>query len=382
MGFYLRKSVTVGPFRFNLSKSGLGLSVGVKGLRLGTGPRGNYVHMGRGGLYYRSALPGGGSSPRPSLTPNDSHAGEVSGTIRSFQDIDSADTVQLTDASSQDLVDQLTAKSKVARLFPIALILSMGVFGLLLYERVPDWMIAAAVPVAIMSWLVALRRDAVARAVVLMYDLDDAVSETYGRLHDAFDGMAASARVWHVRAAASVIDRKYHAGANEVVTRDVIYIRKGSPPILKTNVEAVLLPAGRQLLAFMPDRLLVFDRTAIAGVDYKNLDVVMTETRFIDDATPPADARIVGVTWRYVNKKGGPDRRFASNPQLPIALYEEIHLKSASGLSELFQCSRPNVGVKLREALSEIAAITRDASSPKPTAVRSQPSTSPSEQRG
>jgi hypothetical protein len=33
MGWYLRKALSAGPFRFNLSRSGLGLSVGVKGAR-------------------------------------------------------------------------------------------------------------------------------------------------------------------------------------------------------------------------------------------------------------------------------------------------------------------------------------------------------------
>ena len=56
MGFYIRKSVSVGPFRLNLSKSGLGLSVGVKGFRVGVGPAGQYVHMGRGGIYYRKTF--------------------------------------------------------------------------------------------------------------------------------------------------------------------------------------------------------------------------------------------------------------------------------------------------------------------------------------
>ena len=37
MGFYLRKSVRVGPVRFNLSKSGIGMSTGIKGFRVGTG---------------------------------------------------------------------------------------------------------------------------------------------------------------------------------------------------------------------------------------------------------------------------------------------------------------------------------------------------------
>lgn len=50
MPFYLRKSVSAGPFRFSLSKGGIGLSLGVWGLRFGTGPRGHYVHAGRGGL--------------------------------------------------------------------------------------------------------------------------------------------------------------------------------------------------------------------------------------------------------------------------------------------------------------------------------------------
>jgi hypothetical protein len=64
MPFYLRKAVRAGPFRFNLSNSGIGISVGVKGLRVGTGPRGHYVHAGRGGLYYRASL-GGTHNARP-----------------------------------------------------------------------------------------------------------------------------------------------------------------------------------------------------------------------------------------------------------------------------------------------------------------------------
>lgn len=54
-------SIRVGPLRFNLSKSGFGVSAGIKGFRAGTGPRGNYVHMGLGGIYYRATIPS--SSP-------------------------------------------------------------------------------------------------------------------------------------------------------------------------------------------------------------------------------------------------------------------------------------------------------------------------------
>jgi len=63
MGLYLRKAFRFGPLRLNLSKSGLGVSAGLKGLRIGTGPRGAYVHAGRGGLYWRKSLRAGQSEP-------------------------------------------------------------------------------------------------------------------------------------------------------------------------------------------------------------------------------------------------------------------------------------------------------------------------------
>lgn len=63
MGWYIRKSWKLGPFRLNLSKSGLGWSVGRKGFRVGSGPRGDYVHAGMGGLYYRQSLSGGAKEP-------------------------------------------------------------------------------------------------------------------------------------------------------------------------------------------------------------------------------------------------------------------------------------------------------------------------------
>ena len=66
MGWYLRKSLKLGPIRFNLSKSGIGTSFGVRGLRIGSGPRGKYIHAGRGGLYFRQSL----SSPDTTAAPD------------------------------------------------------------------------------------------------------------------------------------------------------------------------------------------------------------------------------------------------------------------------------------------------------------------------
>src|SRR5215472_6325697 len=58
MGWY-RKAFRLGPLRLNLSKRGVGASVGVKGARLGVDATGKpYVAGGRYGLYFRQRLGG------------------------------------------------------------------------------------------------------------------------------------------------------------------------------------------------------------------------------------------------------------------------------------------------------------------------------------
>jgi hypothetical protein len=65
MGFYIRKSFRAGPIRLNLSRRGLGASIGVKGARLGISSAGRaYVAGGAAGVYFRSNLAGGAGRGR------------------------------------------------------------------------------------------------------------------------------------------------------------------------------------------------------------------------------------------------------------------------------------------------------------------------------
>jgi len=62
MGFFIRKAFSFGPLRLNLSRWGLGASIGVKGLRVGQQPGGRrYLAAGRFGLYWKSFF--GGRKP-------------------------------------------------------------------------------------------------------------------------------------------------------------------------------------------------------------------------------------------------------------------------------------------------------------------------------
>lgn len=57
MGFFLRKRIKLGKgLSLNLSKSGLGLSFGVKGFRISKNSRGTQLNVGCNGMYYRKSL--------------------------------------------------------------------------------------------------------------------------------------------------------------------------------------------------------------------------------------------------------------------------------------------------------------------------------------
>jgi hypothetical protein len=65
---------------------------------------------------------------------------------------------------------------------------------------------------------------------------------------------------------------------------------------------------------------------------------------------------VVGDTWRFVNKSGGPDRRFNFNKRLPICLYGEMDIKSSSGLNAKLYFSQPAAGdrfLRVFEALHQ-----------------------------
>ncbi|MGH2606263.1 MAG: DUF4236 domain-containing protein [Anaerolineales bacterium] len=357
MPIYIRKAVRVGPFRFNISKSGVGVSVGVKGLRIGSGPRGNYIHAGRGGIYYRQTL--GRRSRKRSPRPEAPELAPPPAAVR-MREIDSGDVSEMVDSSSADLLQEINAKVSAASLLPFALGASLLALPILLVTLPPPLSLVAWAGGAIVLLIGARLRDLTARSVVLLYDLEPEVEKAYEKLVDSFEAVSHSARLWHVPQAAAVAQTKYQGGAKTTMQRDVVTPRRRPLPSIKANIDFPVLPAGSQLLAFTPERLLVFEGNAVGAVPYKDVKAEVSQTRFVEEGDIPRDAEVVDRTWRYVDKEGGPDDRFRDNPEIPVALYEEIHLTSPTGLNELFHVSKVGAGKALGESLRALSAALED----------------------
>lgn len=345
MGFYLRKSLKVGPIRFNLSKSGIGVSAGIKGFRVGSGPRGNYIHVGRGGIYYRKTL--AHSSKTDTLSPKEYTPPATTQTP--MEGIESGNVLHMTDSSSAELLNELNSKRKKWRMWPATAVVSILAILTVVRNNSPIWLTILILVLLLGLTVFAYYRDQLAKSVVLFYKLDSTLEKDYQSFHNAFDNLRSCNKIWHIEAQGNVTDRKYHAGANTLIKRKLILLTKGQPPFVKTNISVPTIPVGQQKLYFFPDRLLVFDTNGVGAVGYDLLRIIVSETRFIENEEVPRDSQIVDKTWKYVNKKGGPDKRFNNNRELPIALYEDIHFTSSSGLNELIQLSRTGLGTNFKE---------------------------------
>lgn len=362
MGLYIRKSVRVGPFRFNLSKSGVGVSAGVKGFRVGTGPRGNYIHIGRGGLYYRKTLSPGSEAgrptkPRPSF--EDTQLFEIPpATHEPLREIDSGEIRQMVDSSSKELVSELNSKRKRIRLWPGMAAVAVVAFIVVANQPLPPWSSFVALGMGVALTLITYYKDILGKTTVMVYDIESDFLSVIEQLHSAFDGMKGCRASWHLEAEGRVKDSKYHAGASHLVRRKNIVLTLKHPPFVKTNVATPSIPVGTQTLYFFPDKVLVFEPNGVGAVSYENLNVDISHTRFIEDGSVPKDAEIVDRTWKYVNKRGGPDKRFKDNRQLPVVRYEEVHFSSITGLNERIQLSCTGRSSGFEQAIKNVGKIS------------------------
>ncbi len=207
--------------------------------------------------------------------------------------------------------------------------------------------------------------DSYRRVSVLYYDLEQDAEAAYGGLVAAFETLTRCAGRWHVAAGGKIDDLtawKRNAGASMLVDKKPTTLASALPDVVRSNVTPPSIQVGRQVLYFMPDLVLVKDGNRYGAVSYSDLRTQFSPSNFIETGNVPSDAEVVGHTWAYPNKSGGPDRRFKNNRQIPVCRYEALQLSSPTGLNELLEFSRTNVSQPFCQSLSALGQLHRGSS--------------------
>ena len=353
------KSIKLGAVRFNFSGGGIGMSVGIPGLRIGTGPRGAYISGGMGGFRYRKSL---GSSARqpsgstlPALAPGHHPDSAPQPNITSTIEHEAKSVLELTDATSDSLIQSMNEQRQKLSLWPIVAV-TLAVLLLLLNGASAQW------PAFVMPSLLFLSiatvvwvrwRDNMRKLTVLFFEPDDAATTHFEAIAQGARSAASSRRLQAVAATSKYSDTKYSAGASSGLKLAKASCTIGQAPGVVANVDVPILQATKITLAFYPDRILAFQGKTVGSIDYEELEAQNSPVTFVESGSVPADATVTGKTWQYVNKKGGPDKRFKNNPEMPLCRYNELRLTTAGGLDIYLICSRDGGFDDLVQVLGE-----------------------------
>ena len=329
MGWYIRRSKKFGPFRLNLSKSGIGFSIGIKGARIGKGPNGGYVHLGTGGLYYRkhfSIQSAASTSDCPTsskieLDSFDTTASDLDGHFRrAFR----------SHIGAPEYLGWMIVSFFAVNLYQTGNYLFLGVFA------------AAAAAALVLGWM-----NRQLNTLHLNYELDDEATRNYEALKNR---VASIGTIWQVIQQQEAYGSK--ARFSKTLMRKPASFIEAGLPCTRSNVTPLTLKLKSSRFIFLPDRILIEEVGEVRSAEYSDLNMKVGTTRFVEfSRRVPPGGTMVDVTWQRARVDGGPDRRYNHNRQLPVMLYGEFTL-SAAGMNLQFMTANSNAPVALRDAIS------------------------------
>ncbi len=340
MGFRYRKSIRVGKFfRINVSKSGIGYSFGVPGARITHSPNGRVTTTvgipGTGLSYSESYNP----NKRPSPKGNQSNPTYNNNGIDPAVEVESASIENFQTADVQDLIKAIKNARTVNRIGTICIII--GIILMLAVKSGVQYPIIGVVALALGIFCKYLVKNDL--AVNLDYELDDEARYQHENRILAWQTFFTSQKVWQITSEANVNNRKINAGAKTAIKREIIkYSCSKLPKYIKLNVEPFFLELKKEKLLILPDKVIIFRGKSIGAIAYDAINMETAQGKFIEDEPLASDAQVVSFTWQYVNKNGGPDKRYANNRELPVCLYGYVTMRSASGLNVDLSCSNAN----------------------------------------
>lgn len=335
MGFRMRKSINLGGgFRINLSKSGVGYSWGVPGYRITKTAKGTtrrtYSIPGTGISYVDEK---GKNKNRPSTPRNNptSPPPRTNAILQgSTRNIESAG---IESFKAAEICNITSAIERTIKLNTFSTVLIVCGF------------LAVAHPLLVLLPIIGIIMKIVvhkAGSVQLEYTLDSEKEDEYNRRTGAWQILAEGDKEWQIIQETNVMNRKVNAGAGRNVNRVTCRIEKTAPFYIKTNVDTIQIKLHKEVLIFLPDKVFIVRKSKVGLVNYDDVSIRTSQTRFIESDPVPKDAVVVGSTWQYVNKNGTPDRRYNNNRQLPICQYGVVYITSQTGLNVEMQVSNVN----------------------------------------
>ena len=190
----------------------------------------------------------------------------------------------------------------------------------------------------------------------IQYDVDLELSEeeksSYEEFCQKFEILLTSDKVWRINSSERTSQIK--SSAQYSVTRSATSVGVGVFNYIKSQYDVPIINDRTVQLYFYPKFLIAATSpSSFSVVPYSSVSLNGLRRRFNEDEALPADSKHLGYTWKYVNKSGGPDKRFADNKQIPVMEYGDLTIDYAANSSR-FQFSNSDALIAFADSFAEI----------------------------
>lgn len=325
MGGVFSGRIPLGSFVVNFSKKGISIS---KSKEARIESPSTYINLGRGGFYYRRKIGKGLHSKNVLKLKNDD--------INSFQK-----------SSPDRLLNEIKEKNALIRYSIVSLIISI-ILLFIFYNNFPGLATSILVGFSMLAYYFFFIKDIKRKTVTVVYQLDEMVNDAFLKMNSGFEVLENCERLWIVQTKNATNDWKRNAGASSLINKKMFHIQKGLPSYFESNIIPYWFNVEGKRYYFFPDRVLIYKGDLVEVLRYPELLIASKTIRFIESDDVPSDSDVIEYTWRYINRDGGPDRRFNNNRQIPIVLYSELDVGTYSGINLTFQMSDKNAAEKFK----------------------------------
>lgn len=190
--------------------------------------------------------------------------------------------------------------------------------------------------------------SAITESESLIFNVDDKLSDAertaYADFCESFRAVRSCSKVWKILF--SVRNTELKSSAYASVQRESTTLQTGIFDKLSFSNGVPVFPTSDGKSIYFYPKFVVAGKTIsdFEVLPISSVNLAYKSTRFIEDGTRPADAKQVDTTYRYINKNGGPDRRYSYNPVMPVFLYGDITLQP---YGDTFQCSNNDAAMKM-----------------------------------
>lgn len=197
----------------------------------------------------------------------------------------------------------------------------------------------------------------------IYYTLENDLGTLHQKFLNYFAEFSSCQRIWQKLHEVHGVDRKYNAGASQLVSRAgirAISANRLPSRFLKTNVPVPYIGLRNTDIYFFPERIILKRGRTFGASFYKNIQITKDDVRFVEEGNVPSDSKIIDYAWKFSNKSGGPDMRFSNNRKIPICEYSDYCFQSDNGMHEVITTSRSGAMDSFSEFIKVLGNFQRD----------------------